>query len=291
MQLMKAGNLYLPKVNQIPLIISNAKKLGLNALNVPVIIDFSDYDISQPVLNLDSKTTAMSIIHALHKEGLKTILEPYPLVRGGEGSETGIVPKDVELFFVTWRSILREIVHDIAQPLQVYALNTSSNLVHLESYSDEWIGLFREIKKIYSGLVTYRTNWWVTAVWDTGSGSTTEAYQQKMNNPLFSSSDLDFISISAYFELTERALPSVTQLMEDLDASTIYSRGQNIFAEIKAFYDKWNKPIFFGELGAPSREYAAFQPWNAEPSSVESEIAQANLIEAYRRKFSPFKVR
>ncbi|MNW53414.1 hypothetical protein D3C74_309750 [compost metagenome] len=95
--------------------------------------------------------------------------------------------------------------------------------------------------------------------------------------------------MSAYYELNNtEPVPSVEQLMADLDSSSIWGRGQNIVAEVKAFYDKWKKPVFFGELGTSDREFAASQPWNSEPSAVKSQQAQANVIEAYKRKFTPF---
>lgn len=290
MDVIKAGNLFLPKTIQIPDILRNARRLGLNAINVPVLIEFIDENDSSPKVNADSKKTAIELIREMNNVGLKTILEPYPLVNGGAGSETGIQPSDTIQFFTNWKRILAELAGDVAIPYRVYAMNTSSNLVLLEQYSDDWISVFSHLRGLYIGMITYRTNWWVTAVWDTGPGSTTEAYQKKLNNPLFGSPNLDFISISAYFELDERARPSVSDLVADLSSTKVYDRQQDVFSEIKAFYDKWGKPIFFGELGASSYEYAAFQPWNERPSEVVSEAAQANLFLAYKEKFSPYRV-
>ena len=55
--------------------------------------------------------------------------------------------------------------------------------------------------------------------------------------------------------------------------------------EIKNFYDKWNKPIFFGELGFPRTNKASVQPYNPLISDIINDQEQANCFEAYRLVF------
>ena len=62
-------------------------------------------------------------------------------------------------------------------------------------------------------------------------------------------------------------------------------RKQNIKQEIKNFHNKWNKPIFFGELGFPKIDEASFQPWNSDLNNTVNNVEQANCFEAYRREF------
>lgn len=288
MERLKSGNMYVPKLSQIGQLIDNAKKLGLNALNVPVLIDFTDTTDSSPKVNQESKGVASAIIARANTEGLKTILEPYPFIANGTQAETELMPSSVPQFFTSWKAVLDELIRDIATPYNVYAVYTASNFVHLEAHASDWMDVFVHVKSQFTGLVSYRTNWWVTATWDVGPGSTTQAYLDKLNNPLFGSPYLDFISIAAYFELDDQPVPSVPKLVSDFEGVPIYSRQQNVFKEVKAFYDTWHKPIFFGELGCASREYAAMQPWSMEPSQTVSEAVQANLFEAYGRKFGPY---
>jgi phage minor structural protein len=281
----KSGSLEVNNLSDINFIIDNAKKLGLNAINVPVKIDFVDQYDSTPTINEDSKISAVNLINALNQEGIKVILEPYPWVADGTISETQLDPTDKVAFFSNWKNdILTPLINEIGNPYGCYAIYTASNLVKLEGYSTEWIDIINHCKSIFNGFVTYRTNWWVTAVWDTGVGSTTEAYNNKLNNPLFG--EVDFISIAAYYELNnDFAVPSVETLKADFRNVSKFDRGQDIYQEIKNFYDLWNKQIFFGELGIPSVEYAASEPWNPDVSTVQSQTAQANLYQAYKEIF------
>jgi hypothetical protein len=283
----KSGNIFPGHTMDINKILSDVEELNLNTVNVPVKIDFADTTTSTMSVNQTSKQDAITLIQSLNDKGIDVILEPYPWVATGE-SETEINPSDVNAWFYNWKTIvLQELIDDIVNPYNVYALNTSSNLVKLEPNTGYWQDVFSFVKGLYTGNVTYRTNWWVTAVWDTGAGSTTEAYNDKLNNALFGDVNLDFISISAYFELNPNNYATISELKADLLSTTKFDRQQNVYQEVKNFYTTWGKPIFFGELGAPSRELAASEPWNNAPSTIESESIQANIFKAYEETFDP----
>ena len=70
-----------------------------------------------------------------------------------------------------------------------------------------------------------------------------------------------------------------------MESTTIYDRKQNIKKEIKNFYDKWNKPIFFGELGFPKINKASVAPYDPQISEIVNNTEQANCFEAYRIVF------
>ena len=137
------------------------------------------------------------------------------------------------------------------------------------------------VRKQYKGLVTYRTNFWVTATeWEP---KVTAQYEAKLNNKVFSK--LDFISIASYFELTNNDTNTVDDLKDALQSTTIYNRKQNVKQEIKNFYDKYKKPIFFGELGFPRTKKASIAPYDPQISDIVNNQEQANCFEAYRRIF------
>jgi hypothetical protein len=102
-------------------------------------------------------------------------------------------------------------------------------------------------------------------------------------------SKLDFISIAAYFELTDKSANTDTNTVDDLvtaiESTQSYNRKQNIKEEIKRLHDKWNKPIFFGELGFPKINKASAEPWNPYQDDIVNDVEQANCFEAYRREF------
>lgn len=255
--------------------------LGLNTLTVPVRIDIPSMNSSSMTINETSQVLAKQIIEDAKRRNLQIILEPYPMIQSGEIGETQYNPTDVNAFFWNWKTeILAKLISEIANPYSVEAIYIGSNFEQLESYHDYWRGVVDDTRKIYKGELTYRTNFWITAAW---APETITAYEAKLNNPMWGY--MDFISIAAYFELNEANNPSKAQLVADLRNVSKYGRGQNIVEEIKAFYTKWNKPVFFGELGFVDLEKTASEPWSTSPSTVVSEIAQNTAFAAYQEVF------
>ncbi len=259
--------------------LQTVKELDLNAVNVPVQIDVIGVNDSSMTINRASETKAIEMVQQLESRHIKVILEPFPYIKMGEVPETEWLPADQEQWFDNWQKILDELIDKLANPDGVYAFYIGSNFEKMEQNS-RWAELIEHVRQKYKGKITYRTNWWSTAAWDEGENS----YQEKLNNPLFGK--LDFISVAAYFELTEQNKNTVDELVDALHSSRVYGRHQNIAGELREMAKRWNKPFFFGELGFPCTEKAAFQPWNPAPSFVEDGQEQANCFAAYQRVFA-----
>jgi len=274
----KSGNLSVDYTVEQAL--ADADRLALTMVNVPIMIETDSLTSSEVRLNQDSLDKALTVMRELRKKNVRVLLEPYPWIGKGVYYETEWKPDDIDLFFNEWGQAVEEIVDRLAVPESADALCVASNLVYLEPYEDRWGQLIDRVKSRYDGLVTYRTNWWYTAEWDESS---LEAYERKINNGVFGK--VDFISIAAYFELTDRPINTVRQLTEALHSTDLYGRKQNVVAEIERFQAKWGKPIFFGELGFPKREYATKHPWNPAPSDRINAGEQARAFEAYLRTF------
>ncbi|MCF8009520.1 MAG: hypothetical protein K9K32_07110, partial [Halanaerobiales bacterium] len=266
-------------------------RLNLNVVTVPVKITAADSTSNTMSIDATSKSEAITVIEELQDNNIFVILEAYPWIDGGTVSETEWDPSDVSTWFTNYKSVLSTLVDDICNTYDIWGFNVASNLEKIEPNSTEWIDVLDYVRdtKNYSGKIIYRTNWWITAVWDTGSGSTTEDYNNKLSNSLFSADNLDIISISAYFELTEESNtePSISTLEDRLRSTTVTAtaREQDVFAEVENFWETHGKKIFFGELGVPSVESASYHPWNPSVSSTNSQIAQSNLLQAYKNLF------
>jgi len=269
--------------------LSDINKFQLNTLNIPVMIDVDNIYSSNMIVDKTSEKKAIDLIKQLKNTNtnINIILEPYPWVAQGTKAETEWKPDNMNTFFLNWKTnVLKTLINDIAVPYNVTALNIGSNLVNMESEENNWCDTIDYVRTYYKGLVTYRTNKWDTASW---SPDSVAAYNKKLNNKLFSK--VDFISIAAYFELTNNPTNTVVNLASAIENSQIDFNGQvrhqNIKQEIKNFYDKWNKPIFFGELGFPKFDYASYEPWNWNPykNNNLNDVEQANCFEAYRREF------
>lgn len=105
----------------------------------------------------------------------------------------------------------------------------------------------------------------------------------KLKNAIFGK--LDFISVAAYFELTDKDTNTVDNLVSSIYRTQIYNRNQNIYNELKNLSTAWNKPVFLGELGFPKRNKASVHPWDPMPSNIENNEEQANCFLAYKQVF------
>ena len=260
--------------------LKDIKMLDVNTVNIPIVIEIPSLTSNDMKIANYSKDRAIKLIKKLKNKDIKIILEAYPWINNGSDYETEYNPSDKERFFSDWKNILDTLVDDIANKYDVDIINVASNFDKLERYENEWCSIVDFVKNKFDGLVTYKTSWWYTAIWDQES---INKYNEKLNNKVFSK--VDFISIAAYFELSDKSENTIDDLVNDLSKATIYNRGQNIEKEIYNFYEKYNKKIFFGELGFPRRNNAATHPWSATPSDTINDKEQARCFEAYKRVF------
>ena len=265
---------------EIEQVLKDIKELNVNAVNVPIVIEIPNLVSNDIKIDEYSKEKAIKLVKILKKQNLKVNLEPYPWINNGSDYETEYNPKDKDKFFSSWKNILKSLIEDVGNKYNVDVIITASNLSKLESYEDNWCEIIDFVKHEFSGLVTYKTQWWYTAKWDE---DTIEKYNDKLNNQIFS--HIDFISIAAYFELSSKRENTVDELVNYLRATEIYNRKQDVVKEIYNFYKKYNKKIYFGELGFPRSDYAAFHPWNDLVSDIENDKEQARCFEAYKRVF------
>lgn len=283
----KSGNLCTNY--NIDTVLSDINTLGLNTLNIPVVINIDSLEANDMSIDNYSKQQAITLIKKLRGKNINVILEPYPWIANGSKLETDWHPKDIDAFFSNWKTkVLKPLIDDIAVPYHVEALYIGSNFEKIEGEEEQFCEVVDYVKGFYKGLVTYRTNWWRTVDWNNPATKTEQeelrlAYEKKLNNKLFSK--LDFISISAYFELTENDTNTVDNLVNAIQSTQRYNRKQNVKQEIKNFNTKWNKPIFFGELGFPPNDKASVEPWNPYLTDKINAKEQANCFEAYRTVF------
>jgi hypothetical protein len=264
--------------------LSDVERLGLNTVNVPVQIDIPSLTSNTMIVNPESKNKAIELIKKLRYKGINVILEPYPYIKNGELYETQLKPTDVNAWFWNWKQVvLSPIIKDIAIPYKVYALCIGSNFEQIENEYSYWTDVSDFSRVNYAGLITYKTNWWYTAKWDPQKDGQIEPYTKKINNPVFAK--VDFISVAAYFELTDKDTNTVEDLVSALQSTLIFNRQQNVLNELYNLSTRWQKPVFFGELGFPRRNKAAVHPWNPLPSDIINDQEQANCFQAYKEVF------
>ena len=276
----KSGNLSTDY--NIDQVLKDIDKFQLNTLNVPIVINIDSRTSSDMKIDFGSEKRAIELFKKLRWKKINIILEPYPWIENGSVGETAWKPDNIDEFFPNWtNNVLGNLIKDIAIPYHVDALNIGTSFVYMESNEKNMCDMVDYVRERYKGLITYRTNFWVTA--EDFSPEFKTKYKEKLDNKVFSK--VDFISIAAYFELTDNDTNTVDDLVSSLESTKIYNRKQNVKQEIKNFYDKWNKPIFFGELGFPRTNKASVQPYNPLISDIINDQEQANCFEAYRIVF------
>lgn len=197
---------------------------------------------------------------ALKKNGIKVMLKPQIWVSRGEF--TGFIEmeneEDWKILEATYSKFILQFAHT-AQEINadIFCIGTE-----LEKFIDArpnyWMELIEEIRKIYSGKLTYAANWNEyerTPFWD----------------------KVDFIGIDAYFPVDEKQSPT-------LEAS---KKGWQKHKEgIQSYVTQHSKPILFTEYGYRSIDYAGRAPWTVDRIDKQVNLeAQATLTQALFEEF------
>lgn len=199
-----------------------------------------------------------SEINNLHEMGFKVMLKPHIWIGGGSFDPDNWRskidfdnPKEREEWFSSYEKfILGEA--ELAQRTGTEMLVVGTELVGVSKYTDEWKKIIEKIREIYSGKLTYAAegmNAQKIEFWDS----------------------LDYIGIDAYFPLTEKAGPSLEELVEG------WKRYE---PEIKSLSEKYDKQIIFSEIGFKSVEGTAIKPWEWKLDGETSQTEQALAFEA-----------
>lgn len=219
-----------------------------------------------------SLATMARVIKEAHRIELGVILLPYLLVdskRQFEGVTLGnwvgdLRPEDVGTWFENWREILRTYAV-FAEEQAVEIMLLGWELETLLPYHEEWQRTIAALRDLYSGELSYLTNWWAER----------NEYAKVLSWAPWQS--LDFIGVSAYFALTRNTDSTIGELEQ---AWYEDANGQNIVEDMEALSTQHDKPIVFWELGYQSKDGAAGAPWNFVLRAPPDEREQADALAA-----------
>ncbi len=192
-----------------------------------------------------SDAVMRSVIEQAHKMGLGVVLIPYLLIDDGEWVGD-LAPTNVAHWFQNWRAILRRYAQ-IAQQTNVEIFLLGWEFVTMQKYHAEWERTIREVRSLYRGRLSYFANWW----WDRQTYATVFDWKPW--------GLLDFIGISAFFELTRKNDPTVAELQRAWSAD---AHDQNIIEDLKNLSAQYHRCIVFAELGYESKDGTNREPWN-----------------------------
>ena len=200
-------------------------------------------------------------INYVKSKGMKAALNMFVDCNCGAW-RAEINPSDRTAFFNSYNSVVQKFAK-IGQASGVDFINLGTEMASLSNpavnsqNTQKWRDLIRNTRANYSGRLTYGGNW--------------GAPYEEMSKIEFWN-DLDFIGISAYFDLSKDEIPSVDTLKAawgNVDTNTL-----------QPLVNKWNKPIVFTEMGYRSVNQAANAPGDWSRPAYFMEDGQANAYEA-----------
>lgn len=234
---------------------------------------FLDFNFSSGELEL------YEVAKALHDNEIRILFKPCltPLDSAWMGSVTfpdGQQIQNVQnSYWQEWFASFTESAKyfaDFAERIGLDALIIGAEYYGTEGRAEEWSKVIEEVRKIYSGPITYEF-----------TPSSRKAYSLDWFK------DLDFLSYSYYPPACDGAMEeaaarenphySVENMVEYLS-----SRKEKIQSICDRF---WNKPIAFTEIGVRSAHGCILQPFNYRWETHYDGEEQANYMEAVFRTF------
>ena len=182
-----------------------------------------------------SEAQWLEIFKIAHSHGLRVILMPIILLSDPRGSEwRGVInPPSWDDWFEQYRDFLLHFAR-IAQKGGVDVMTVGSELISTETYTARWHRLIRDVRKVFTGKLSYSANWdhyKAVEFWD----------------------ELDLVGMTSYYKLAAEPNPSLESLIE-------------AWKPIKRGILRWQrdigKPLLFTEAGWCSQEGASIEPWN-----------------------------
>jgi hypothetical protein len=209
----------------------------------------------------ETRDGARATVELAHKNGLKVMLKPQVYIPRGW---PGMLDFPTDTAWAKWEAGYERYLLDMAQvaaetKVELLCFATEFNLA-AKKRTFFWRQLIDKIRKIYSGPITYSSNW--------------DDYQ---NIPFWD--QLDYIGLSAYFPLVNANTPRIDSLQ---------LAWQPYKTQLKAFSEQQKKPILFTEYGYLSVDNCGWRTWEMEQGVQDRKInqqAQANCYDALFQTF------
>jgi hypothetical protein len=188
---------------------------------------------------------------------IKTLIKPHLWIRGSWPGEVKMKNKeDWSSWFSNYRKfILHYAKLAEANKSEMFCIGTE--LVYATAFEVEWRSLINEIRKVYSGKLTYAAN-----------------FNREYENIKFWDA-LDFIGVQAYFSLSQKNNPTTEEMTTNWSAH---------LKSIEQVHGRFDKPVIFTEIGYRSTEDAAIEPWKwpqENRDAISSSETQAKCYEAF----------
>ncbi|MDE2020182.1 MAG: hypothetical protein KGJ13_07605 [Patescibacteria group bacterium] len=247
----------------------NLAATGANyvALDMPFYqTNISTTDVG-PGWNTPTAASLASGIQFAHSIGLRVMLKFNVYSNDGQWSAY-IDPADHAAWFADYQNAIMPFVR-LAQANGAEEICIGNELISLSTYTSDpsntgsWEALIKTIRAAYSGKLTYGANRADNT--DTSAGN----FNDEKDHIAFWS-DLDYIGISAYFDLSGDG--SVASLMSSWNYWDTNA--------VQPLANQWGKPVLFTEAGFQAIHDSYTHPWMWWESGTYDGSQQANDYQA-----------
>ena len=163
-----------------------------------------------------------------------------------------INPRNKNNWYKDYAKLMSKIAQ-ISETNQVELLAMGSELSKLQKDTEIWTALITQVRKQYTGKLTYSVNW------------------DAMESIKFHD-NLDYLGISSYFSISKINQPTVKKL---------YRSWMRIKRQIKKIMRKKKIPFYFSELGYRSMNGASRKPWDYRMNNKADWQEQYDCFQAF----------
>ncbi len=240
------------------------RRLNINTVGliVPLFQD-SIYDTNphRDASRTPTNAQVLRVIQQAHALGLQVILLPY-LISDDEKWVGLMEPEDISQWFRRWQVLLGQYA-EFAQAARVEIFLIGWEFETLYGEIEAWETTIAQVRKRYTGLVSYIANFWANG----------DEYQRVLDWTPWE--ELDFIGVSAYFELMRKPSPTVQELREAWHSD---ANQQDVLQNLKELSQSYGRCIAFWELGYASKEGATQYPWDFAREGSPDQEEQSNAF-------------
>lgn len=202
------------------------------------------------------------------KAGIKLFWKPHIAYWGSfkwRGSITFDNQRAQKRFAQSYRAFILDQAR-FAESAKVPLFAMGVEFEQLVKYTPYWVDLIKDIRKVYSGKLTYAANW---------DGVQKVQFWDK----------LDYIGIQAYYPLsidTSSQIPPV---------DTMRKAWKPLINQLQSLSRTYNRSVIFAEIGYPEAAHAAKEPWknrgylDAPARELRRKLVETALMEVAQAPF------
>ena len=210
----------------------------------------------------ENRRAVRRAVEQAKREGLRVMLVPHLWVE--TGGWRALIDPGSDAAWSRWEQSYRRFLFAWAALAEETGVDLLSVGVELRSWvtttrAPTFISLIRDVRKIYSGPLTYAANW------------------DDLNTTIIFG-ELDVIGINAFFPLAEK---------EGASFSELHAGGRRVKQQLEGLTRAWGRPLLFTEFGYTTRDNPAIKPWEWPDHMSQVRVNQQAQAEAYAALLGP----